>query len=189
MIHHNLSLSYRSCNVTPKYCRKQNLHFSLILLNLFDIQEVVTKKYVFNNFIWFIADDNFCVITFWMHQTFFITVFWWHKVNFLCQMNFPCVSIISLPYHLSIAWLFQCIFRLVIFQHHYSYIWCICHQTHFQSFLVCKSFGLCCYWSYCFTFLFQKSSWFSYEKSFLLLYIIRHVINQPIIPIIPNVSC
>ena len=67
-------------NVINEHSQIWNHYLSLMFPIQFDMQKEVIKKF-FCNFICFIINHNFYVVTFWMHYTVFIIIFKRHKLS------------------------------------------------------------------------------------------------------------
>ena len=73
MVHYDSNLFYDIYNTTIEHNRRQT-HYLLLVPNYFDIYFEWIKKF-FYNFICFIINDDFYVITFGMHYMLFIIIY------------------------------------------------------------------------------------------------------------------
>ena len=81
MIHHDLDLFWDIYNIINEHKDKLinfHLFFQIILISILEL-----KKF-FYNFISFVINQDFYIITFWMHCTLFIIFFGRSKVNYYC---------------------------------------------------------------------------------------------------------
>ena len=148
MIHRNSILFYDICNTINESNRRQTHIF-------------------FYNFLCFIINHDFCVVTFWMHYTLFIRIiFKRNKINCYCWLNFPRVKFFEIIYDIffqewsNLVKIFLCV--IVLFYHLYFYI-----QNNFYS----KNYWLI-YW-----FIYWITLYWFIRISFFMFKVIPSVCN------------
>ena len=93
-IYHGLDLFYDVYNTINNQTHKTKTN-SLPFINFSKLFWKFIKEWFkgfFYNFICFIINYDFYVITFWMHYTLFIIVFRKNRVSCFYWLNFPCIQ-------------------------------------------------------------------------------------------------
>ena len=94
MIYQNFHLFHDIFNTVNEH-NQRLIQYLLLIPSYFDIYFPVNQK-VFYNFICFIINHDFYVITFWMHYALFIITYGRNKMIYYYQLNFQLADFLRL---------------------------------------------------------------------------------------------